>query len=119
MNGTNASVEEISARKKRQSSSVSNIELMVYVDAGVQNDAAQNGFSVIEYILGIINIVGDSYISIFSHLNCYIVLQMARLYRDSTLQHQVDLTMTRLILEGVNVRMYILLDTRSLYLLHM
>ena len=46
-------------RKKRQSSSTSNIELMVYVDAGVQNDVTQNGFSVIEYIVGIINIVGD------------------------------------------------------------
>ena len=33
-----------------------------------------------------------------------VVVQMARLYRDSTLQHQIDLTLTRLILEGVNVR---------------
>ena len=33
---------------------------MVYVDAGVQNDASQNSFSVTEYILGIINIVSDT-----------------------------------------------------------
>ena len=32
---------------------------------------------------------------------------MARLYRDPTLQHQIDLTLTRLILGGVNVRAYI------------
>ena len=57
MNGTNVSEEESGTRKKRQSSSTSTIELMVYVDAGVQNDANQNGFSVIDYILGIINIV--------------------------------------------------------------
>ena len=41
------------------SSSTSTIELMVYVDAGVQNDALQNGFSVVEYILGIINLVSS------------------------------------------------------------
>ena len=52
-----ASEEQSNGRKKRQSSSTSTIELMVYVDAGVQNDASQNGFSVVEYILGIINIV--------------------------------------------------------------
>ena len=57
MNGTNVSEEESGTRKKRQSSSATTIELMVYVDAGVQNDANQNGFSVIDYILGIINIV--------------------------------------------------------------
>ena len=60
MNGTNASKEESAARKKRQSSSTSTIELMVYVDAGVQNDANQNGFSVIDYVLGIINIVSNT-----------------------------------------------------------
>ena len=59
MNGFNGSVEESGARKKRQSSSTTTIELMVYVDAGVQNDASQNGFSVTEYILGIINTVSD------------------------------------------------------------
>ena len=61
MNGTN---EESNGQKKRQSSSTSTIELMVYVDAGVQNDANQNGFSVVDYILGIINIVSsvDTYI---------------------------------------------------------
>ena len=61
MNGTN---EESNGQKKRQSSSTSTIELMVYVDAGVQNDATQNGFSVVDYILGIINIVSnvDTYI---------------------------------------------------------
>ena len=52
-----ASEEQSNGRKKRQSSSTSTIELMVYVDAGVQNDASQNGFSIVEYILGIINIV--------------------------------------------------------------
>ena len=31
-------------------------------------------------------------------------VQMSRLYRDPTLQHQIDLTLTRLILESVNVR---------------
>ena len=31
---------------------------------------------------------------------------MARLYRDATLQHQIDLTLARLILEGVDVRVY-------------
>ena len=52
------SEEESNGRKKRQSSSsTKTIELMVYVDAGVQNDASQNGFSVVEYILGIVNIV--------------------------------------------------------------
>ena len=33
---------------------------------------------------------------------------MARLYRDPTLQHQIDLTLTRLILEGVNVSVHTL-----------
>ena len=56
MHGTN---EESNGEKKRQSSSTSTIELMVYVDAGVQNDASQNGFSVVDYILGIINIVSS------------------------------------------------------------
>ena len=59
MNGLNGSVDESSARKKRQLSSTNTVELMVYVDAEVQNDANQNGFSVIEYILGIINTVSD------------------------------------------------------------
>ena len=55
-----ASEEDSNGREKRQSSSsTSTIELMVYVDAGVQNDALQNGFSVVEYILGIINIVSS------------------------------------------------------------
>lgn len=60
INGANTSEEESSGQKKRLSSSTSTIELMVYVDAGVQNDATQNGFSVVEYILGIINMVGGS-----------------------------------------------------------
>ena len=59
MNGTNTSEEDSNGRKKRQSSSTNTIELMVYVDAGVQNDANQHGFSVIDYILGIINIVSN------------------------------------------------------------
>ena len=59
MNGTNTSEEDSNERKKRQSSSTNTIELMVYVDTGVQNDALQNGFSVIDYILGIINIVSN------------------------------------------------------------
>ena len=32
------------------------------------------------------------------------IVQMSRLYRDPTLQHQIDLTLARLILESVNVR---------------
>ena len=102
MNGSNSSEEESSTRKKRQSSSTSTMELMVYVDADVQNDANQNGFSVIDYILGIINIVSDITTSYHATLDVFIA-QMARLYRDSTLQHQIDLTLTRLILEGVSV----------------
>ena len=31
-------------------------------------------------------------------------VQMSRLYRDPTLQPQIDLTLTKLILESVNVR---------------
>ena len=61
MNSTNTSEEDSNERKKRQSSSTNTIELMVYVDAGVQNDANQHGFSVIDYILGIINIVSILY----------------------------------------------------------
>ena len=59
INATNTSEEERNGQEKRQSSSTSTIELMVYVDAGVQNDANQNGFSVVDYILGIINIVSS------------------------------------------------------------
>ena len=107
MNGSNPSEEESSARKKRQSSSTSTMELMVYVDTGVQNDANQHGFSVIDYILGIINIVSNTSISYHVTLNYpNVIAQMARLYRDSTLQHQIDITLTRLILEGVNVSAY-------------
>ena len=69
MNGIDVPEEDSSARKRRQTSSASNIELMVYVDAEVQNDASQNGFSVIEYILGIINIVSDIW---------YLLLQLTR-----------------------------------------
>ena len=65
MDDIDASAEESGARKKRQASSNPTIELMVYVDAGVQNDARQNGFSVTEYILGIINIVSDFAIFIY------------------------------------------------------
>ena len=61
INSTNTSEEESNGQKKRQSSSTSTIELMVYVDAGVQNDVTKNGFSVVEYILGIINIVSSIY----------------------------------------------------------
>ena len=60
INVTDTSEEESNRREKRQSSSTSTIELMVYIDAGVQNDASQNGFSVIDYILGIINIVSSA-----------------------------------------------------------
>ena len=59
INSTNTSEEESNGQKKRQSSSTSTIELMVYVDAGVQNDATQNGFSVVDYIIGIINMVSS------------------------------------------------------------
>ena len=64
INATNTSEGERNGQEKHQSSSTSTIELMVYVDAGVQNDANQNGFSVVDYILGIINIVSsvDTYI---------------------------------------------------------
>ena len=58
MNGLNTSEKE-SGQRKRQSSSASTIELMVYVDAALQNDANRNGFSPIDYVLGIINIVSD------------------------------------------------------------
>lgn len=66
MNGLNTSVAsdgEESTERKNQSSLTNTIELMVYVDAGVQNDSIQNGFSVTDYILGIINIVSDIYCS--------------------------------------------------------
>ena len=59
MSGLNVSGKEGSAQKEHQSLTVPTIELMVYVDAGVQNDAKKNGFSVVDYILGIINIVSD------------------------------------------------------------
>ena len=62
MSGTNASDPEeegSGAWKKHQSSSTSTMELMVYVDVGLQNDARQNGFSVIDYILRIINIMSS------------------------------------------------------------
>ena len=58
MNGLNTSEKE-SGQRKRQSSSASTIELMVYVDAALQNDANRNGFSPIDYVLGIINIVSN------------------------------------------------------------
>ena len=61
INSTNTSEEESNGQNKHQSSSTSTIELMVYVDAGVQNDVTKNGFSVVEYILGIINIVSSIY----------------------------------------------------------
>ena len=58
MNGVSGSGgDQNSERKKRQSSLISNIELMVFVDAGVRNEANQNGFDIIDYILGLINIV--------------------------------------------------------------
>ena len=62
MNDVGGLVEETSdaqKKSKRQTSSTPTIELMVYVDAEVQSDARENGFSVTEYILGIINIVSD------------------------------------------------------------
>ena len=98
-------VEESNARSKCQSSSTTTTELMVYVDAVVQNDAKQNGFSAIDYVLGIINIVSDMMVAVFTLLKY--CMQIARLYRDSTLQHQIELTWTRLILEGVNVRTHV------------
>ena len=42
---------------KRRQASGSHLEIMVYVDQGVENDANQNGFNVTDYILSIINIV--------------------------------------------------------------
>ena len=59
MNGLDTSEElhRMNARRKRQSLSTSTIELMVYVDAKLQIDAMRNGFSIINYILGILNIV--------------------------------------------------------------
>ena len=59
INSTNTSEEESNGQKKHQSSSSSTIELMVYVDAGAQNDVTKNGLSIIKYILGIINIVSS------------------------------------------------------------
>ena len=62
MNGLDTSEKEnriLSAQRNPQSSSSSTIELMVYVDAELQNDANQNGFSPIDYVLGIINIVSS------------------------------------------------------------
>ena len=60
MNGLDKSEKNrINVQRKRQSSSSSTIELMVYVDSGLQNDANQNGFSPIDYVLGIINIVSS------------------------------------------------------------
>ena len=57
MNGLDTSEKE-NGTNVHQSSSVSTIELMVYLDANFQNDANQNGFSPIDNVLGIINIVG-------------------------------------------------------------
>ena len=59
INSTNTSEEESNGQKKHQSSSTSTIELMVYVDAGAQNDVTKNRLSIVEYILGIINIVSS------------------------------------------------------------
>jgi len=56
MNGITTSKYKSDAQKKRQSSN-NTIELMVYFDAGVQNDTTQNGFSVVDCVLGMINIV--------------------------------------------------------------
>ena len=107
-----AYVDELDASKKKSStqtkrqSSINTIELMVYVDAVLQSDPTQNGFSVVEYVLGIINLVSgiNFIVSILNHFAVAAIVQMARLYRDPTLQHQIDLTLTRLILEGVGVR---------------
>ena len=41
--------KELGKRNVSHHQPCSTIELMVYVDAGVQNDATQNGFSVVEY----------------------------------------------------------------------
>ena len=57
---TSEELNRMTAQRKRQSSSTSTIELMVYVDAGLQNDADKNGFSIIYYILGILNIVSSN-----------------------------------------------------------
>ena len=72
MNDVGGLVEETSGaqkKSKRQTSSTPTIELMVYVDAEVQSDARENGFSVTEYILGIINIVSDCGTFILHFLN--------------------------------------------------
>ena len=54
-------------------------------------------------------------------LNCKIecfdvIVQMARLYRDSTLQNQIDLTLTRLILESINVSLHCAGELNSSYM---
>ena len=46
-----------SSRKRRQTSSTSHMEIMVYIDEGVERDAMANNFNVTDYILAIINIV--------------------------------------------------------------
>ncbi|XP_065917760.1 A disintegrin and metalloproteinase with thrombospondin motifs 4-like [Dysidea avara] len=66
---------------KRRQASGSHLEIMVYVDQGVENDANQNGFNVTDYILSIINI-------------------MSSMFHDPTLEHEIDLTLTRLIMGG-------------------
>jgi len=68
INDIDASVKESDAQRKHRSSSTTTIELMVYVDAAVQNDARQNGFSAVDYVLGIINIVSDMMVAVFTLL---------------------------------------------------
>ena len=48
---------EESSRKRRQTSSTSHMEVMVYIDEGVESGAMANNFDVYDYILAIINIV--------------------------------------------------------------
>ena len=55
-NGLDTSEKENRISAQRKSST---IELMVYVDAELQNEANQNGFSPIDHVLGIINIVSS------------------------------------------------------------
>ena len=73
-NDINASVKESDTRKKRRSSSTTTIELMVYVDAAAQNDARQNGFSAVDYVLGIINIVSDMMVVVFALNHFFIIV---------------------------------------------
>ena len=64
---------ERSSHKRRQASSGSHLEIMVYADQGVENNANQNGFNTSDYILSIINIVRfTQHVVIFTAFNVFI-----------------------------------------------